>query len=92
MDGSWSVARHRYPEARRCFYSPRAGSGRSRARARRGGADFSGCRSAQIDPGASHRHPFVALGIARSGLVRCFAKGELCRTRQIDVRLFKCTA
>ena len=63
--------------------------GRSRARARRGSAYLSGCRSAQIDSGTSHRHPLVALGIARSGLARCVAKRKLCGSRQIDLRLFK---
>ena len=50
--------------------------GRSRAGAGRGGAHLSGCRSAQIDSGTSHRDAFVALGVARSRFARCGAKGS----------------
>ena len=35
------------------------------------------------------RYAFVALGIARSRLARCFAKRQLRRAGQIDVRFFK---
>ena len=81
LDGSWSVARDRHAKTRRRFCSSRAARGRSRAGTGRGGADLSGCRSAQIDSGASHGYPFVALGIARNGLARCVAKRKLCRAR-----------
>ena len=66
LDRSRSVARDRYAKARRRFCSSRDARGGSRARAGRGGAHLSGCRSAQIDSGTSHRHAFVALGIARN--------------------------
>ena len=89
LDGGRSVARDRYAKARRRFCSSRDGRGGSRAGAGRGGAHLSGCRSAQIDSGASHRYAFVALGAARSRFMRCGAKRELCRAGQIDVRFFK---
>ena len=89
LDGGRSVARDRYAKARRRFCSSRDGRGGSRAGAGRGGAHLSGCRSAQIDSGTSHRYAFVALGVARSCLARCFAKRQLRRTGQIDVRFFK---
>ena len=89
LDRGRSVARDRYSKARRRFCSSRDGRGGSRARAGRGGAHLSGCRSAEIDSGTSHGHTFVALGIARSRLARCFAKRQLRRTRQIDVRFFQ---
>ena len=41
------------------------------------------------DSGTSHGDAFVALGVARSGVARCVAKGELCRTGQIDLRFFE---
>jgi hypothetical protein len=56
LDRGRSVARDRHPKARRCFCPSRGGRGRSRAGTWRGGAHLSGCRSAQIDSGASHRH------------------------------------
>ena len=81
LDRSWSVARHRHAKARRRFCSSRAARPRSGAGTGRGGAHLSGCRSAQINSGASHGYPFVALGIARKGLARCVAKRKLCRVQ-----------
>ena len=83
------LACDRHAKARRRFYSSREDNGRAGARAGRSGARFGRCRSAPCDSGTSHSYPFVALGVARSCLMRCGAKRKLRWPGQTDVRFFK---